>query len=81
MAVVNIYAWALIRPQLEHKFLQPDALPVANILSACLVKHVEDHGESIVMPDSTGPIIRISQNELLVIRNQWIPIIIDPNYL
>jgi len=27
------------------------ALPVVNILSACLVKHVEEHGESIVIPD------------------------------
>jgi hypothetical protein len=34
--------------------LQPDALPATNSLSARLVEHVEEHGESIVMPDNAG---------------------------
>ena len=41
-----------------------DALP-ANILTAHLVEHVEEHGESIVKPDLTGPVHFIMKKLLI----------------
>ena len=38
---------------------------LANILTARLVEHMEEHGESIVKPDLTGPDLSTLNNVLL----------------